>query len=112
MSHPRLVRRRLLQRLLPVLLFSILFNLTKFFEADITYVEVKRTVAGGSTWLNATEATSYIPIVDVTPLRRTPAYQTYLSWSRYYPKLIMVVESTHNPKGGAGLVLLGSPDDY
>ena len=89
MSHPRLVRRRLAQRLLPVLLFSLAFNLTKFFEAEITYVpiEVSSTTEASSSSSSASSthvnATSYLPVLSVTAFRTNPAYQTYLSWSRY-----------------------------
>ena len=85
MSHPRLVRRRLAQRLLPVLLFSLAFNLTKFFEADITYVpiEVSSTTEASSSSSTHVNTTSYLPVLSVTAFRTNPAYQTYLSWSRY-----------------------------
>ena len=63
MNDERASLRRTLKYVVPVFMFSFLFNIPKFFEADIEFDEDEPET----------------PILTVTELRKDPMYATYYS---------------------------------
>ncbi len=67
MNDERASLRRTLKHVVPVFAFSFLFNLPKFFEAEVTF----------------RDSDPDTPILRVTELRKDPVYATYYSsWAR------------------------------
>lgn len=64
MNDVGLMKRRLMRYIGPVLVSSVLFNLTKFFEATVV----------------SSSSGNYR--IGVAPLRRNPIYSAYVNWSR------------------------------
>ena len=54
---------------IPVLICSILFNFTKFFEASVTFKKDQ-------------ELNNLVPVISVSHLRLMYGYSLYLNWSR------------------------------
>ena len=79
MNDSRASQVRFMKYLLPVLALSVLFNLPKFFEAEIKY-----DYESNETSSNANKTSYYdIPTIDVTALRKDPDYAIYYhNWAR------------------------------
>jgi hypothetical protein len=72
MNDSRASQVRFLKYLLPVISLSVLFNIPKFFEAEISFDENQ---------LNSTEI--QLPTIDITSLRKNPDYAIYYhNWAR------------------------------
>ncbi len=66
------LRNRMLKYLLPVTALSLLFNITKFFEATYKYEE---TETG--------DGVKAVPVITATPLRQDPRYSIFFNWFRF-----------------------------
>jgi hypothetical protein len=72
MNDSRASQVRFLKYLLPVISLSVLFNIPKFFEAEISF---------DGSQLNSTEI--QLPTIDITSLRKNPDYAIYYhNWAR------------------------------
>jgi hypothetical protein len=72
MNDSRASQVRFLKYLLPVISLSVLFNIPKFFEAEISFDENQQ---------NSTEI--QLPTIDITSLRKNPDYAIYYhNWAR------------------------------
>ncbi|TRY79731.1 hypothetical protein TCAL_16111, partial [Tigriopus californicus] len=67
------MQRRLLKYVIPVIFFSVAFNLTKFLESEVAYQNVTNTL---------TNTTQSKPFLQVTELRTNPIFSAYSNWSR------------------------------
>ena len=74
MNDVNAIRKRLLKYVGPCLILAFLFNILKFFEANVRY---ERT--NGS---NLTEEIEYVVKLEVAALRTDPVYSAYNNWSR------------------------------
>ena len=77
MNDSNAMRKRLLKYVGPVCVLAFMFNIVKFFEADIVWAAL--TVQGH----NGTEhIIGYEAQLQVAELRTHPAYSAYNNWSR------------------------------
>lgn len=78
MNDANAIRKRLLKYVGPSFLLALLFNLVKFFEAKVEYVQEARQNEGN--WTQ--EEIEYVAELQVADLRTHPYYSAYNNWSR------------------------------
>lgn len=106
MNDSRALKCRLMKYLIPVLVLSLVMNVTKFFEIKLEFME--RRVDGGGEAVNATAVaeevlkvvsgsvadtgpaenaeanlTETVPILAITDFRINPTYSIYFNWFRW-----------------------------
>lgn len=74
MNDSRALKARLCRYLMPVVLLSLVMNVTKFFEIEIHYIEMHNT----ETNTNVSK-----PVLNVTDFRMDPTYSIYFNWFRF-----------------------------
>lgn len=98
MNDDRVMRKRVAKYLIPVCIISFVFNIPKFFEAQIEFDDPEVDAANNTIsvselnsnarWqqscseFNLQEETG--PRITLTPMRTHPVYSSYNSWSRLF----------------------------
>ena len=85
------LRQRICKFLLPVCGLSLMFNVTKFFEATYRYTNATTPFNGNDNIGNITTALSIefvegvdmVPVLEPTALRTNPIYSIYFNWFRF-----------------------------
>lgn len=92
------LRGRMMKYLVPVVTLSILMNVTKFFEIELTFAEIGDGGGGNDTFSvsadndsslsgdggeNDTYSGEYEPRLKITDFRMDPIYSIYFNWFRF-----------------------------
>ena len=101
MNDPSALKIRVLKYVIPVVVISILFNVTKFFEIYLVWFEEEKTVnstVDGVLFINQT-VKEWKVALNVTEFRTNPIYSINFNWFRFIaigviPFLLLVYFNT------------------
>ena len=82
MNDPRATKRRVAKFLIPVVLLTILFSITKFFDAQVVYETLDGIPASEAVKRPGFNSSQLVPKIHFTEFRVNPKYVHKINWSR------------------------------